>query len=139
VVALAGPAELEDGRRAEIEGAFRGVADAFFQEPDLVTLAGILAASAAYVGNDSGVTHLAAAVGARVVAVFGPTDPAVWRPRCRVTSEGPEPTPPKQPRLRRPDAARPRGGGVRVARHSSGKVDDVTADEVMDALRGLLG
>ena len=126
VVLLAGPAELEDGRRAEIEGAFRGVADAFLREPDLVTLAGVLAASAAYVGNDSGVTHLAAAVGTKVVAVFGPTDPAVWGPRCRATSEG-------------PDAARPRGGGVRVVRHSSGKVEDVTADEVMDALRGLIG
>jgi ADP-heptose:LPS heptosyltransferase len=33
-----------------------------------------------FVGNDSGVTHLAAAVGTRTVALFGPTDPAVWRP-----------------------------------------------------------
>jgi ADP-heptose:LPS heptosyltransferase len=32
------------------------------------------------VGNDSGVTHLAAAVGTRTVALFGPTDPAIWRP-----------------------------------------------------------
>ena len=32
-------------------------------------------------GNDSGITHLAAAVGTRVVAMFGPTDPAVWAPR----------------------------------------------------------
>lgn len=34
-----------------------------------------------YVGNDSGITHLAAAAGARVVAIFGPSDPAVWAPR----------------------------------------------------------
>jgi heptosyltransferase III len=34
-----------------------------------------------YIGNDSGITHLAAAVGTSVVAIFGPTDPAVWRPR----------------------------------------------------------
>jgi heptosyltransferase-3 len=34
-----------------------------------------------YIGNDSGITHLAAAVGAPVVAIFGPTDPAVWGPR----------------------------------------------------------
>jgi heptosyltransferase-3 len=33
-----------------------------------------------FVGNDSGVTHLAAAVGTRTVALFGPTDPAIWRP-----------------------------------------------------------
>jgi hypothetical protein len=36
-----------------------------------------------YVGNDSGITHLAAAAGAPVVALFGPTDPAVWAPRGR--------------------------------------------------------
>jgi len=34
----------------------------------------------AYLGNDSGVTHLAAACGLPTVAVFGPTDPTVWAP-----------------------------------------------------------
>ncbi len=34
-----------------------------------------------YVGNDSGITHLAAAVGTPVVAIFVSTDPAVWAPR----------------------------------------------------------
>ncbi|MEO8130940.1 MAG: glycosyltransferase family 9 protein [Bryobacteraceae bacterium] len=34
-----------------------------------------------YIGNDSGISHLAAAVGTPVYAVFGPTDPAVWAPR----------------------------------------------------------
>ena len=38
-------------------------------------------ARALYIGNDSGITHLAAAVGTPVVAIFGPTDPAVWAPR----------------------------------------------------------
>lgn len=33
-----------------------------------------------FVGNDSGVTHLAAAVETQTVALFGPTNPAVWRP-----------------------------------------------------------
>jgi heptosyltransferase-2 len=41
---------------------------------DLPTLAAIMASAAAVVSNDSGAMHLAAAVGARVVAVFGPTD-----------------------------------------------------------------
>jgi heptosyltransferase-3 len=33
-----------------------------------------------YVGNDSGITHLAALLGVPTVALFGPTEPAVWRP-----------------------------------------------------------
>jgi len=33
-----------------------------------------------YIGNDSGITHLAAMLGAPTVALFGPTDPAIWRP-----------------------------------------------------------
>jgi heptosyltransferase III len=48
---------------------------------NLVELAALLVACVAYVGNDSGVTHIAAAVGTPVVALFGPTDPALWAPR----------------------------------------------------------
>jgi ADP-heptose:LPS heptosyltransferase len=43
-------------------------------------LAERLSACAAYVGNDSGVTHLAVALGLPVVALFGPTDPRIWGP-----------------------------------------------------------
>jgi ADP-heptose:LPS heptosyltransferase len=48
---------------------------------DLYELACWLAGARLYIGNDSGITHLAAATGAPVVALFGPTDPAVWAPR----------------------------------------------------------
>jgi hypothetical protein len=48
---------------------------------DLYQLACWLASASLYVGNDSGITHLAAAVGTPVLALFGPTDPAVWAPR----------------------------------------------------------
>ena len=41
--------------------------------PPLAALAGVLARASLYVGNDSGVTHLAAAVGAPTLALFGPT------------------------------------------------------------------
>ncbi len=34
----------------------------------------------AYIGNDSGLTHLAAYIGCPTVALFGPTDPRVWGP-----------------------------------------------------------
>ena len=33
-----------------------------------------------YLGNDSGITHLAAMLGVPTVAIFGPSDPAIWRP-----------------------------------------------------------
>ena len=33
-----------------------------------------------FVGHDSGISHLAAAAGARCVLLFGPTDPAIWAP-----------------------------------------------------------
>jgi heptosyltransferase-3 len=48
---------------------------------NLYDLAGWIASARVYIGNDSGITHLAAAVGTPVVAIFGPTDPAVWAPR----------------------------------------------------------
>ena len=48
---------------------------------NLYDLACWLAGARLYIGNDSGITHLAAAVGAPVVALFGPTDPAIWGPR----------------------------------------------------------
>lgn len=44
-------------------------------------LAAVLQQCDLYVGNDSGITHLATAVGTPVVALFGPTDPKVWGPR----------------------------------------------------------
>jgi heptosyltransferase-2 len=47
---------------------------------DLLTLAGVLAASRALVTNDSGAMHLAAAIGIPVTAVFGPTDERATRP-----------------------------------------------------------
>jgi len=37
----------------------------------------------AYIGNDSGITHLAAYLGCPTLALFGPTDPRVWGPLGR--------------------------------------------------------
>ena len=33
-----------------------------------------------FIGHDSGVTHVAAAIGVATVALFGPTDPTIWAP-----------------------------------------------------------
>jgi ADP-heptose:LPS heptosyltransferase len=42
--------------------------------------AALIATADAYVGNDSGVAHLAAAVGTPVVVLFGPTSPVRYGP-----------------------------------------------------------
>ncbi|MBN1576149.1 MAG: glycosyltransferase family 9 protein [Chitinispirillaceae bacterium] len=41
----------------------------------------ILSRCAVFLGNDSGMTHLAAAAGCPTIALFGPSDPAIWGPR----------------------------------------------------------
>ena len=48
---------------------------------DIMTVAGVLAHADLFVGQDSGVTHLAGLMGLRTIALFGPTDPDRWAPR----------------------------------------------------------
>ncbi|MBV9158239.1 MAG: glycosyltransferase family 9 protein [Acidobacteriaceae bacterium] len=47
----------------------------------LADLAAWIAGSRLYIGNDSGITHLAAAIGVPTLAVFGPSSPDSWMPR----------------------------------------------------------
>jgi hypothetical protein len=54
------------------------------REPSARRLAALLSQGRLFVGNDSGVTHLAAAVGTPTIAIFGPTDPVSWKPLGRV-------------------------------------------------------
>lgn len=69
------PVEFSAGPEEQLEGAVR------FES--VWDLACWLATARAYVGNDSGITHLAAAVGVPVIALFRVTDPRVWAPRGR--------------------------------------------------------
>jgi heptosyltransferase-3 len=46
----------------------------------LLELAALLRRAALFVGNDNGAMHIAAAMGTRVVGLFGPADPRVWGP-----------------------------------------------------------
>jgi len=43
-------------------------------------MAALLAEADLLLCNDTGVMHVGAAVGTPLVAVFGPTDPALWKP-----------------------------------------------------------
>jgi ADP-heptose:LPS heptosyltransferase len=74
VAVILGPAE------ASIEPIFREAGVPVIKDLDLPTVAAIARIASAFVANDSGVAHLAAAVGASGVVIFGPTDPVRWRP-----------------------------------------------------------
>jgi ADP-heptose:LPS heptosyltransferase len=71
-----GPADAE---AAEALMAVLGPRAILLREPPLEALAGVLAAAALYLGNDSGVSHLAAAMGAPSVVLFGRARLG-WRP-----------------------------------------------------------
>ena len=51
------------------------------QEKSLSRLAAILLHCQVYVGNDSGITHLAAVLGIPTLAIFISTNPLIWRPQ----------------------------------------------------------
>lgn len=49
-------------------------------QPSLEELLRRLAGARAFLGHDSGVSHLAACAGTPSLLLFGPTDPAIWKP-----------------------------------------------------------
>ena len=53
------------------------------QNVPLPELAQWLASCVGFVGHDSGISHLATAVGTRALILWGETTEAVWRPRGR--------------------------------------------------------
>ena len=74
VAVILGPAETS------MEPVFREAGIPVLKDLELPTVAAIASIASAFVGNDSGVAHLAAAVGASGMVIFGPTDPVRWRP-----------------------------------------------------------
>ncbi|MDT8397949.1 MAG: glycosyltransferase family 9 protein [Pseudomonadales bacterium] len=79
----AGRADREINRAimAELSSSASGpVAADLCDKLDLAELADFLGGVGALVGNDSGPSHLAAALDTPVIVLFGPTDPALWRP-----------------------------------------------------------
>ena len=82
ILLLAGPADHE--RVSCIQSLLPsslepGMLDVLIDAP-LVVVAEYLQRCSCYLGNDSGITHLAAMLGIPTIALFGPSDPATWRP-----------------------------------------------------------
>lgn len=71
VIELRGPAERSSPLLAGAEGL----------DDELPRVAALLREASLYLGNDSGITHLAAALGSSGIALFGTGDPSHWRPR----------------------------------------------------------
>ena len=54
-------------------------------QTDLLELAALMKHAALFIGNDTGLMHIAAAVECPVLGLFGPTDPQIWGPRGEKT------------------------------------------------------
>lgn len=83
----------------------------FWENLPLPELAIRLAGAAFYLGHDTGISHLAATAGTPSLLLFGPTDPGVW-------------SPPHE--------------HVRVLRAPDDRLEDLTVNSVMGALRPFL-
>ncbi len=70
--------EADGERLAKLRAAFPAIPVA--ENLALPILAAVVAQSALFIGHDSGISHIAAAVGTRCLLLFGPTDSAVWAP-----------------------------------------------------------
>jgi ADP-heptose:LPS heptosyltransferase len=85
ILVVLGPAEGSGVQRI-FEGIGNGKKAAVFAKGlSLLQLAAVMEGCRLFIGNDSGITHLAAAVGLPTLAIFGPTDPKIWSPRGKKT------------------------------------------------------
>jgi len=77
IIFLLGPVELKkfsDAKIKKISSVGR-----YLKDLSLTEVLGLLSCVDGFIGNDSGITHLAAALGIRTYGVFGPTNPAVYK------------------------------------------------------------
>ena len=77
LIVIAGEADEE--RRQALASAWSGKPVQFVKNLPLPHLAALLE-KGFFIGHDSGISHIAAAVGARCLLLFGATDPAIWAP-----------------------------------------------------------
>jgi len=102
--------EADEAQTDQIEREWKNRDVRFVRNLSLPRLAAVLERSI-FIGHDSGISHLAAAVGANCVLLFGPKDPDVWAPMNE---------------------------NVRVLRPLSGRLDDLQIETVEAALAAAL-
>lgn len=73
--------EADEERMARLGRALPNEQVNWAKNLPLPDLAGRLRNCGVFVGHDSGISHLAAAVGTPCLLLFGPSDPAVWAPQ----------------------------------------------------------
>ena len=79
-IVLLGGGEGDEARLAKLGSALPGEQLDLAQNLPLTELAHRLHEATVFLGHDSGISHLAAAVGTPALLLFGPTDPAIWAP-----------------------------------------------------------
>ncbi len=78
VVFLLGPTEMEKFSKETIQSLTN--ATKCIMELPLADISQIMTCTNAFLGNDSGITHLAASMGVNSIVVFGPTNPNIYKP-----------------------------------------------------------
>ena len=83
MVIILGPAEGSKVHKTfeEMEREMGANAPILLKGLSLLQLASVMEGCRLFVGNDSGVSHMSAALGIPTMVIFGPTDPRVWSPR----------------------------------------------------------
>jgi ADP-heptose:LPS heptosyltransferase len=80
LVVITGEAERERGVIDQVRSTCTGLNIEHWESLPLVELARRLPSCSAFLGHDSGISHLAAACGVPCHLFFGPSDPSTWAP-----------------------------------------------------------
>jgi len=78
VIFLLGPAEMEKFSKTAIKNIQKTAKS--LTNLSLTDVLRLLSCSELFIGNDSGITHLSAGLGIKTIAVFGPSNPVVYKP-----------------------------------------------------------